>query len=143
MAQIPSPSRSVIYTSLKPDTDVKVSKGRIFPHIFMDKNREQPIERNNHILDIPPPVNNYKPKYLGMSSGYVSIFDEQFVNDNKQLLIAIATGLAGFLVLQLMPKSISKVQTQSLSKRRVDRKSTEGVDNNEGSSAKVTKNVKR
>ncbi|SJM84847.1 related to protein BIG1 [Zygosaccharomyces bailii] len=130
MAQIPSPSRSVIYTSLKPDTDVKDPIGRIFPHIFMDKNRELPIERNNHILNIPPPVNNYKPKYLGMSSEYISIFDEQFINENKQLLVAIATGLVGFLVFQLMPKSISKVQVQSPPKSRVDRKSTKGVDKN-------------
>lgn len=130
MAQIPSPSRSVIYTSLQPDTDVKISKGRIFPHIFQDKNRELLIERNNHILNIPPPVHNYKPKYMGMSGEYLSIFDEQFVQENKQLLVAIATGLLGFIILQLLPKNRTIKKVHVSSDHQIDGKPTQTPNHN-------------
>ncbi|CAR25718.1 hypothetical protein ZYGR_0A02850 [Zygosaccharomyces rouxii] len=103
LAQVPSPAHRVIYTSLEPNTDVLESTGRIFQHIFQDKDREIPIERNNHHLDIPPQFNDYKPKFEGMTGEYLSIFDADFIQENKQLLIAITTSLFGFLILQLVP----------------------------------------
>ncbi|GAV51717.1 hypothetical protein ZYGR_0AF01880 [Zygosaccharomyces rouxii] len=107
LAQVPSPDHRVIYTSLDPDTDVLESKGRIFPHIFQDKDREVPIERNNHHLNIPPLFNDYKPKWAGMTGEYLSLFDADFIQENKQLLVAIATSLFGFLILQLVLSSSS------------------------------------
>lgn len=103
LAQVPSPAHSIIYTSLDPGMDVPDSKESIFPQIFRDKNRELPIERNNHHLNIPPIFNEYKPKYSGMTGNYLSIFDTEFIKENKQLLLAIVTSLFGFLILQLVP----------------------------------------
>lgn len=128
LAQVPSPAHRVIYTSLDPDTDVLESNGRIFPHILQDKDREAPIERNNHHLNIPPPFNDYRPKWAGMTGEYLSIFDTEFIQENKQLLIAIATSLFGFLILQIV------LSTSSTTTGATDKRSTKYVKIVEGKS---------
>lgn len=126
LAQVPSPAHRVIYTSLDSDTDVLESNGRIFPHILQNKDREAPIERNNHHLNIPPPFNDYRPKWAGMTREYLSIFDTEFIQENKQLLIAIATSLFGFLILQIV------LSTSSTTTAATNKKSTKYVKIAEG-----------
>lgn len=138
LAQVPSPDYKVIYTSLDPDTDVLESKGTIFPHIFQDEDRKDPIERNKRQLNPPPPFNAYKPKWAGMTGEYLSIFDAEFIQENRQLLLAITSSLFGYLILQFIFPSYATA-SEGNTKSKKSAKDVTVTDKKSKESPKVSK----
>ena len=105
IAQIPSPSHSVFYTSLKPgklsniDSVIPVE---IFDDIFNNKYHKGGMEKNNRIFEVPPTVNTHRPKFAGISSQYVTIFDSKFLEENEELLRIIITVFIGYILYEVI-----------------------------------------
>ena len=102
LAQIPSPYISVIYTSLEPDLVPSYSNRKvveIFPDIFQDIVEEKEV--NDRLRMVPPPMNEYRPKFKGMSTERLTLFDAKFIRENNQLLRMILTTFVGYVILQL------------------------------------------
>lgn len=118
LAQIPSPEQKIIYTSLNPGTALaheSIVPIDIFPDIFDTKSRAGEVEQNNRVLDVPPlSFNDYAPRFLEPPSKYISIFDPEFIQDNRVLLQLILTSLIGFVLFQLFaPKKKDVVGTKA------------------------------
>lgn len=116
LAQIPSPELTIIYTSLGPYEFIESEEGylgsmNIYPEIFLDPSRSQEVERNDHSLDDPSVLNEHHPKFIGMSSEYVSIFDQEFIAENIGLLRMIITIFIAFIIFVplVRPKKVSRV----------------------------------
>ena len=102
LAQIPSPYISVIYSSLEPDLVPSYSNKKvveIFPEIFQDMVEEKEV--NDRLRMVPPPTNEYRPKFKGMSTERLTLFDAKFIQENNQLLRMILTTFVGYLILQV------------------------------------------
>ncbi|CCD23832.1 Big1p NDAI_0C01710 [Naumovozyma dairenensis CBS 421] len=101
LAQLPSPELTVIYTSLEPgevDPLESIIPVEIFPEIFKNKIDE---EKNDRIKEPEPVFNEFRPRFLGMTSKYISIFDPDFIKENIVLLQGIVTSVVGFIMVQV------------------------------------------
>lgn len=104
LAQIPSPDHTIVYTSLKPGLshpNEDIIPIEIFPEIFNDESRQTEFERNYRIRDEKPFFHTPNPNFKEVNSKYISVFDEEFVQQNKQILQAIVLGIIGFITLQV------------------------------------------
>ncbi|CCH62454.1 hypothetical protein TBLA_0H01670 [Henningerozyma blattae CBS 6284] len=106
LAQIPSPEHTVIITSLNPSKEGvhdDITPIEIFPEIFDNKLKFRESEQNNRILDVPPEFNEYRPRFDQIESNekFLSIFDYDFIDQNKQLIISIVIAFLLFIIFQI------------------------------------------
>lgn len=152
LAQIPSPHQTVILTSLDSEgkviTDLKneyIETMDKYDGIFNDIIAEKSdIEKNLRVNDVPLVRNKHKPLYEGLSDEYVSIFDNEFIQENYQLLQLIGTTIVAFLLYQIFikPTTVKPLPSQENSNKRklkVSKKSF-NEDNNKTIETIETKN---
>lgn len=105
LGTIPTPHHTVILTSLKASS-LNISDNllslEIFPEIFNQNTREFEVERNDRNLNIQPFFNVKKPKFKVLECKYISAFNQEFVEQNFQLLQIILTVLICFISCQLI-----------------------------------------
>lgn len=132
LAQIPSPDITVILTSLNPDKEGKlddITPEEIFPNIFNHEYRNIELERNNRIKQDRPKFNKPRPKFEIPKNNekYVSVFNKQFINENKPLLISIILTLIATIMFQYMNyqndhKNLKKMVDQQVHMTKNSRK---------------------
>lgn len=102
IAQIPSPYITVIYTSLNSDEVDESSKPANYEGIFNDIfSIKKDVEKNNMIKEQPVFKNKPVPLFEGMPNKYISIFDQKFLKQNKELIQMIATATLGVCMYQI------------------------------------------
>lgn len=127
IAQIPSPHQTVILTSLDSDgkalTDLNKEyiKTMIeYDGIFNDVIKEKSdIEKNHRVNDVPLVRNRHKPLYEGLSDEYVSIFDNDFIQDNYQLLQIIGTTIIAFVGYQIFTRTTTTTKPHEATRRKL------------------------
>lgn len=138
LAQIPSPHQTVFFTSLDSEgkvvTDLKneyIKTMDEYDGIFNDIVAEKTdIEKNHRINDVPLVRNKHKPLFEGLSDEYVSIFDNEFIQENYQLLQIIGTTILAFLLYQIFfkPATVKPLPSQENSTKRKLKVSKIGLD---------------
>ncbi|SCU93068.1 LAMI_0E13102g1_1 [Lachancea mirantina] len=105
LAQIPSPSHTVIVTSTVGKRLLKKQDGvhaRIFDDIFEDASKQDDVERNNRVLPIEPYFGQTRPKFEEPSSPFLGVFDKQFYQEYKSTVDLIIMATLGFCSLQIL-----------------------------------------
>ncbi|KAH3900214.1 Big1p SCDLUD_003185 [Saccharomycodes ludwigii] len=106
IAQLPTPYRTIIYTSSMDDNrknppNYEIVPIEIFSSIFDDPSRKIEYERNNKILEgVNSGFRKYEPKFkekYDYSMYPTTIFDKTYITENKELLQLIISTLACFI----------------------------------------------
>lgn len=109
IAQLPSPFHTIVLTSLTASNNNGLENSLInslnedYTGIFNDIIEEKrDMEKNHRLVDVPLVRNRYRPLHEGLHDEYVSIFDNNFIKENYQLLQIIMTTMGAFFVYQLV-----------------------------------------
>lgn len=128
MGTLPTPKHTVFYMSLEksevPDTETSLSYD-IWPEIFTNPQRTVEIDRNDRVAKEMPKLVPYRPRIDTEDDKYLTVLDQEFIDNHYGIIVLIIGVTIAFILLQLGAVKVKKPSKPQITKDVTKEKKTQ------------------